>query len=143
MRLRYRGSILGVAWTLLNPLSELLVLLFVFNVILPQNVPDFGTFLFTGLLAYAWFSTSLNFATGAIVNNRELIRNPAVPSSILPVVTVASTLVHYLLSLPVLFFLLKIDGIRLTSAVLFLPVIIAIQFTLTLSLSYPLAAVHV
>lgn len=143
MKLRYRGSALGVAWTLLNPLAELLVLLFIFDVVLPLNIKNYGPFLFTGLLVYGWFQTSLTFATGAIVHNRELIRRPGVPSSILPIATVASTLVHFLLSLPILFVLLMIDRIQITSAVLMLPVLIAIQFAFTLSLAYPLATVHV
>jgi lipopolysaccharide transport system permease protein len=143
MKLRYRGSALGVAWTLLNPLAELLVLLFIFSVVLPLNIPNYGSFLFTGLLVYSWFQSSLNFATGAIVNNRELIRRPGVPSGILPIVTVASTLLHFILSLPALVLLLMISNTKMTSAVLALPALIAVQFVLILSLAYPLATVHV
>src|SRR4029078_1956831 len=84
IKLRYRGSLLGIAWTLLNPLAELLVLLFVFGTVLRLDVPNFDAYLFPGLLVYGWFQTSLNFATGAIVGNRELVRRPGVPSVILP-----------------------------------------------------------
>jgi len=143
IKLRYRGSLLGIAWTLLNPLAELLVLLFVFGTVLRLDVPNFGAYLFTGLLVYGWFQTSLNFATGAIVGNRELVRRPGVPSVILPIVTVASNLVHFVLSLPILFGLLMVSGIHLTSAVLALPLLIAIQFVLTAGLAYPVAAIHV
>src|SRR5262245_5509146 len=143
MKLRYRGSLLGMAWTLLNPLAELLVLLFIFEAVLPLNIPNYASFLFTGLLVYGWFHSSLFYATVAIVNNRDLIRRPDVPISILPIVSVASTLLHFLLSLPVLFVLLLGSGVHLTSAVLELPVLIGIQFILTLALAYPLATVHV
>lgn len=143
MKLRYRGSVAGLGWTLLNPLSELLVLLFVFGVILPLGIPNYGAFLFTGLLAYAWFSTSLGFSAGAVVGSRELVKAPGIPSTILPVVTVASTLVHFLMSLPILFALVLFSGVPVTAHVLFLPVLIAIQFILILSLAYPLAIVNV
>lgn len=143
MKLRYRGSVLGMAWTLLNPLTELLVLLFIFDRVLPLNIPNYGPFLFTGLLVYGWFQTALTFATGAIVHNRELIRRPGVSSIVLPIATVASTLIHFLFSLPVLFVLLLFSGIHFTSAVLALPVLIVLQFVFTLSLTYPLATVHV
>lgn len=143
MSLRYKGSLLGQAWTLLNPLAELLVLLFVFNAVLSLDIPNYAPFLFIGLLAYGWFQTSLFYATGAIVNNRELIKRPGFPSAILPIVTVGSTLVHFLLSLPILFVLLLVNRIPITIAVATVPAVIAVQFLLTLSLAYPLAAAHV
>jgi lipopolysaccharide transport system permease protein len=143
VHLRYRGSALGMAWTLLNPLTELLVLMFIFGVVLPIKIPNYAAFLFIGLVAYSWFSSALMFATGAIVNNRELIKRPGVPVGILPIATVASTLVHFLLSLPVLFGLLIVTGVRMTGAVVLLPLVIGIQFVLILSVAYPLAALNV
>jgi lipopolysaccharide transport system permease protein len=143
IKLRYRGSLLGIAWTLLNPLAELLVLLFVFGSVLRVNFPYFGAYLFTGLLVYGWFQNSLNLATGAIVGNRELVRRPGVPSVILPIVTVASNLVHFILSLPILLGLLILSGIHITSAVLALPVLIAIEFVFIVGLAYPVATIHV
>jgi ABC-type polysaccharide/polyol phosphate export systems, permease component len=143
IKLRYRGSLLGIAWTLLNPLAELLVLLFVFGSVFRVNIPNFGAYLFTGLLVYGWFQNSLNLATGAIVGNRELVRRPGVPPAILPIVTVASNLVHFLLSLPVLFGLLILNGIHVTSAVLALPLLIAIEFVFIAGLAYPVATIHV
>src|SRR5690349_8514035 len=88
IKLRYRGSVLGVLWTMVNPLAELLVLLFVFGVVLRVDIRNFSSYLFTGLIVYGWFQNSLNFATGAVVGNRELVRRPGVPVAILPIVTV-------------------------------------------------------
>lgn len=143
MKLRYRGSLLGIAWTLLNPLTELVVLLVVFSTVLRVNIPNYAAYLFTGLLVYGWFQSSLNYATGAIVNNRELIRRPGVPSAILPIVTVASNLVHFLLSLPILFVLLLASQVPITIAVLALPILIAVEFLLILGFAYPIATMHV
>jgi len=143
LKLRYRGSLLGIAWTLLNPLSELLVLLIVFGMVLRVNIPHYAAYLFTGLLAYGWFQSSLNQATGAIVNNRELVRRPGVPSIILPIVTVASNLVHFLLSLPILFALLILSHVEITSAILALPILIGVEFVLILGFAYPVATMHV
>jgi lipopolysaccharide transport system permease protein len=78
-----------------------------------------------------------------VVSNRDLIRRPNVPLAVLPIVSVASTLLHFLLSLPVLGVLLAVSGVRLTSAVLVLPLLIGVQFVLILALAYPLAALHV
>jgi lipopolysaccharide transport system permease protein len=143
MKLRYKRSVMGIAWTLLNPLAELLVLLFIFTVVLPLDIPNYTSFLFTGILAYGWFQSSLLFATGAIVNNRELIKRPGFPMFTLPIVAVASNLIHYLLALPILILFLYASGIYLTTAALALVPLIALQFILTLGLAYVVATIHV
>lgn len=143
VKLRYRGSAFGMAWTLLNPIAELLVLMFIFGTVIRLRIPNYASFLFTGLLVYTWFSSSLTHATAAIVSNRDLVRRPSVPLAVLPIVSVAGTLIHFLMSLPVLFALLIWSGVHLTAAALALPLLIAVQFVLILALAYPLATIHV
>ncbi len=144
MKLRYKRSVLGFAWSLLNPLSQLLVLQFIFGFVLPVNIPNYFSFLFTGLLPWSWFQSSLFAATSTIVDNRELIKQPGFPVALLPTVTVTSHLVHFLLALPILLlFLIILEGSRLTSAILALPLVIALQFILTLGLAYLVATFHV
>src|SRR5690349_12948841 len=94
MKLRYKRSILGVGWSLLNPLLNLLVFRFIFEEVLPVNVPNFTSFLFTGMLVWNWFQMSLTFATMTVVDNREMIKRPAFPIAILPAVTITSYLIH-------------------------------------------------
>jgi homopolymeric O-antigen transport system permease protein len=143
IKLRYQGSLLGIAWTLLNPLAELLVLLFIFGVVLRVDIPNYSAYLFTGLIVYGWFQSSLNFATTSITSNRELVRRPGVPLVILPIVTVASNLVHFILSLPILFALMIVTNVQISSTVLALPILIAIEFVVILALAYPVATLHV
>jgi lipopolysaccharide transport system permease protein len=141
--LRYRRSVLGLLWTLLNPLAQLLVLNLVFSRVLPLNIPDYPLFLFTGLLAWNWFQASLYSGTGSIVENRDLIRRPGFPSAVLPVVMVVSYFIHFLLALPILLLFMFLSGIHLSSAILSLPVIFATQFILILGLIYLTAAIQV
>lgn len=143
MKLRYKRSMLGILWTLLNPLLQLLILSFVFRSVMNVEIPRYTSFLFTGLLAWIWFQGSLNQATGTIVTNRELLKHPGFPVPILPIVTVTSHLIHFLLALPVLWLFLMLDGGHVTSAVLALPLVMALQFVWTLSLAYLMAACHV
>ncbi len=143
MKLRYKRSVLGLAWSLLNPLAQLLVFNFVFRLVLPVNIPKYSSFLFSGLLAWNWFASSLLLSTGAIVDNRDLVKRPGFPAAILPTVRVTSDLVHYLLALPVLVIFLLLDGTRLTIAILALPVVVALQFAVTLGLVYLIATLHV
>jgi ABC-type polysaccharide/polyol phosphate export permease len=143
LKLRYKRSILGIAWSLLNPLAQLLIFVFLFHKVFPLNIPNYPLFVFSGVLAWTWFQSSLFLATGAITDNRELIRRPGFPAAILPVVIVMSSLIHFLLALPILLLFVLIAGIHLTSAILMLLVVIALQFLLTLSLAYLVATFHV
>jgi lipopolysaccharide transport system permease protein len=143
MKLRYKGSVLGIAWSLLNPLAQLIVFGFVFRFILPLNIPNYTAFLFSGLLVWSWFQSSLFASATAIVDGRNLIKRPGFPAAILPIVTVTANLIHFLLALPVLLLFLGITGIPLHTTVLFLPLLIVLQFFFTLSLSYTIATFHV
>ena len=121
MKLRYKRSVLGIAWSLLHPLAQLLVFYFIFDLVLPLNIPNYPMFLFTGLLAWSWSQSALLQATIAIVENGDLIKRPGFPAAILPAVTVTSHLVHFLLALPLLLLLVVIGGSQVTDTILALP----------------------
>ncbi|MGF1482217.1 MAG: ABC transporter permease [Cyanophyceae cyanobacterium] len=143
MKLLYKRSVLGVAWTLINPLLQLAVFAFVFQLVLKVEIPQYASFVFTGLLVWTWFQNSLFQATGVIIANRPLIRQPGFPNEILPIVITTTGLIHFLLALPVLIVFLLIDGIPLKPTVLLLPILQALQFAFTVSLAYILAALNV
>ena len=143
IKLRYKRSVMGFAWSLLNPLAQLLVFGFVFTTVLPLDIPNYAVFLCSGLLPWTWFSGALYEAANSVVENRELIRRPGFPTAVLPIVTVLSHLVHFVLALPVLLLFLWVASIPFTWAILALPLVIALQFVFMLSLAYLLSAVHV
>ena len=143
MKLLYKRSALGIAWTLINPLLQLAVFSFVFRSVIPINIPQFSSFAFSGLLIWTWSQTALFQATGLITSNKALIRQPNFPTAILPVVTTMTGLIHFLLALPVLIIFLAIDGIQPSSVLFLLPLLMVIQFVLTVGLAYPLAALNV
>ncbi len=144
IKLLYNRSALGIAWMLINPLMQLVVYAFVFGILLVNNsIPNFTSYIFSGLLVWTWFQGSLTEATGAIVHNRALIRQPGFPVAVLPVVNVATGLIHFLMSLPILLIFLWIDGIELHAGLLLLPLLMALQFALTVSLAYVLASLNV
>jgi homopolymeric O-antigen transport system permease protein len=143
LKLRYKRSVLGIAWSLLNPLLQLAVFSFVFRFLIPLHIPDYTLFLFSGILMWSWFQASLFSATAAIVDNAVLIRQPGFPSAILPVVTVMSNTINFLLALPVLLGFVWASGHHPNLSLLALPFVILVQFILTLSISYYLAILHV
>ena len=110
LKLRYKRSFLGLAWSLLVPLAQMAVLYVVFRHLLPLNIPAFTTFLLTGILPWTWFQGSLLAASGAIANNREVVRQVGFPLAVLPAITVISQLIHFLLAMPILVASLLLDG---------------------------------
>jgi lipopolysaccharide transport system permease protein len=143
IKLRYKRSLLGMLWSLLNPLTHLVVLVFLFQRVMPLNIPNYPLFVFTGVLAWGWFSTALPAATVSITGNRELIRQPGFPVAILPAVPVLSNLVHFAIAMGLVVVVVIVRGGSPTAAVVILPLIIALQFLVTLSLGYFTAALQV
>jgi len=143
LKLQYKRSIFGIAWSLLNPLVMLLVFNFLFTLVLDLQIPRYSSFAFSGLLVWNWFQMSLLQSATAITSSRELIRQPGFPAAILPAVTVTTNLVHFLLALPVLALLLLTGEVKLSSMLLALPLLMALQFLLTLSLAYLIATTNV
>jgi lipopolysaccharide transport system permease protein len=136
IKLRYNRSILGIGWSLAVPLAQLAILNFVFGVILPFHIPDFTTYLFSGLLPWTWFQSSLLAVTKATRQNKDLLQQVGFPVGILPVITVTSQFFHFVLALPILFAFLWFDGKSLSIAIVALPAVMALQFLLTLGISY-------
>lgn len=143
MKLLYKRSTLGIAWTLISPLLQLAVFSFLFRSVVPLNIPKFSSFAFSGLLIWSWSQTALFKSTGLITSNKALIRQPNFAPAILPVVTTMTGLIHFLLALPVLIIFLAIDGVPLKPVLFLLPLLMLIQFFLTVSFAYPLAALNV
>ena len=74
LRARYRGSLLGFLWSFLNPLLLMMVYVLVFSVYLRVPMERYAVFLFTGLLPWLWFSSSLGHAAGVIVGSGALVK---------------------------------------------------------------------
>lgn len=143
LKLRYKRSMLGIGWTLLNPLMQLLVFTFVFRGVLQLNMPHFASSVFCGLLVWNWFQSSLTDGTGIINASPTLIRQPGFPNIILPLVVILVHMVHFVLAIPVLVLFLMIDGVMLRAVFLELPLLMLLQLGFTAGLAYILAATNV
>jgi lipopolysaccharide transport system permease protein len=143
IKLRYRRTALGVIWLFVFPVFQIVVLNFVFTVVLPTRVVKYSVFVAIGVLIWTWFQTSLVMATTAITGNRELVRRPGMPTSILPVTTVATNMVLLLMAAPAIVGLVLFSGGHVGSAVVVLPVAVVVQFALTLGLAYMVASLNV
>ena len=143
VKIQFKRSSLGVIWSLANPLFQFFVFGFLFAKVLSVSVPRYSTHAFTGLLVWTWFQAALTQGVRAMTGNRELIKRPGFPVSILPIVAVVTPWVHFLWALPVLFLFILLDKAPIGWAVSFLPVLMLLQGLLSLSLVYLLAALNV
>lgn len=139
---RYRGSVLGFLWTLLNPLLLMGVYSLVFTVYARMEMENYGAFVFTGLLPWLWFVSSLTEGANSIVGSGSLITKAMFPPEVLPIVSVLANGVNFLLGLPVLFAVLAVSGISPSPSLVALPLLLLVQTVIVLGLVFLLAALN-
>ncbi|MFQ5790179.1 MAG: ABC transporter permease, partial [Acidobacteriota bacterium] len=144
LKARYRGSVLGFFWSFINPLLQLLIYTFVFTYVMPGRfeAEPYPLFLFTGILPWTWFSSSVLESSFVLINSGNLIKKILFPAEVLPVVVVLSNGVHFLLGLPILFAFLVYYG-KIPASIVFLPAIMLLQLVFTLGVSLFIAALAV
>jgi lipopolysaccharide transport system permease protein len=143
LRLLHKRSRLGVAWTLANPIVQLVVFTSILGRVLTVDVPYYPLFLCCGLLCWNAFSESLTMAAGSIANAPNVLYQPGFRPFVMPVVVVTIGLIHFVLSLSILAVLLAYYRVLPGWPVVALPVLLGIQSLLTLALALPLAALTV
>lgn len=120
--LRYRGSVLGYLWTLLNPLLLLSVYRLVFSQFMRAvTIDHYAVFLFVGILPWLWLSSSLNNGVLSIANGSSLITRVCVPPQVLPAVVVLSNFANFLFALPVAVAAAALSGLVPAPAMIVLP----------------------
>lgn len=149
---RYRGSILGFAWSFLNPLLMLVVYTFVFSVVFKarwgevgreESRVDFALTLFSGLIIFNLFAETVNRAPGLVLSNVNYVKKVIFPLEILPLVSIGGVFFHALMSLLVLLIsLLLIKGFIPWTA-LYIPFIVLPLLITSLGISWFLAALTV
>ena len=141
--LRYKHSVLGLLWSLLLPLTQLLVLVFLFQAVVPLNIEAYPAFVFSAILPWGWFSNSLSSACNLFINNRDLVRHPNFAPASLTLINTLSNLIAFLVALPLLLIVLVVYGRPLTPALFLLPLLLLIQGILTAGLSLIIATWNV
>lgn len=124
LRVRYRGSVLGYLWSMMNPLLYMSILTFVFSHIVRFKVEHYAAFVLSGILVWNLFSQSVGGGAHSIVNNGALLRKVKVPKSIFPAAAVCSVLVNFVLALVPYAIIATVTGLTLTPWLLLLPVLL-------------------
>ncbi len=141
---RYKGSVLGFLWTFLNPLFQLVVYTMVFSVIMKTGIKDYYLYLFVALIPWIFFSTCLTGGSNCILAQQDMVKKIYFPREVLPVAYVTSQFVNMLLSFLVIFAVLVSVNYTLNlQAILYLPLIMAIEYILSLGLTMLMGALTV
>lgn len=148
---RYRGSAMGLLWSLLTPLCMLLIYTFVFSVVfkarwgegLEQGRGQFALILFAGLIVHGLFADVLQRAPQIILAHTNYVKKVVFPLEVLPVVQLLAASFHALVSLGVLLLAQLVLGPPLSWTVVFLPLVALPLLLLTLGLAWLLASIGV
>jgi len=142
LKVRYRRSVIGFLWTMLQPLLMLLVFHVVFSAIFRFDVKNYPVYALAGILFWNFFSQSITTSMNSLRGNASLLTKIPVPHVVFPVATTVSGVVNLLFALIPLFAILVVTGHPLRPSLFFLPVsiLIAAAFTLGAGLALsPLA----
>lgn len=144
LRARYKGSVLGFLWSLLNPLMMMAVFTVVFTLIMPNNaLPNYPIFLLCGLLPWNYFSAGVMTGIHSVVSNANLVKKVYFPREVLPIASALAQLVNFLLALVVLFALLFVFQASLSPRLWMLPIVILIQTSFIIGIVLFLSAINV
>lgn len=147
---RYRGSIMGILWSFLNPLLMLSVYTIIFSVVFQarwgsgsHSKTEFAVVLFAGLLMFNLFAECINRSPSLILSNVNYVKKVVFPLEILPVVTLLSAMFHALISLGVWFIAYSLFFGLPHATVLLLPLIVLPFVMFIMGLSWVLASLGV
>lgn len=141
IRGKYKGSFLGVVWSFLNPLLSVVVYAIIFPYIMRMEMDNYLIYLITGIIPWTFFTMSVNSGMISILVNANIIKKVYFPRIILPISSVTSALVNFLISLVIVAVFILFSGIGFSLNLLFLPIVVIIQFVFQLGIIFILSAI--
>lgn len=145
IRGRYKGSFLGILWSFINPLLQVVVYWIVFPYLMGRGAMDgenYLIYLITGLIPWSFFMTTVASGTTIIKANAGIIKKVYFPREILPISTVASGLVNFFISCIIIICFLIGTGTGISVQILLVPVIALVEATLALGIVFILSALN-
>lgn len=143
IRGKYKGSWLGILWTFLNPLLMLAVYSFVFPYILRVNVENYTIFMIVALIPWNFFTAAIQTGTGSVVANGNILKKVYFPREIIPISITTSQLVNFLITCLIMFVFIIFSGVGFSWHIVIFPLLILIQYLITLAFTFILSAITV
>ena len=143
LRIRYRRSVLGFFWTLLNPLFSLAIITLAFSYIFGRDIKTFGIFLFAGMLPYQFMNNAAVQATESLVTAEGYLKRVYLPKLLFPLISVSIEFVNFIFSLFALYFIALLFGAGFSPTIFLLPLVIIILFFFSFGLGLVLSILDV
>jgi len=143
IRKRYKRSVLGFLWVMLDPLLMMLVMYLVFAGLFGRTINNYPAYVISGITMWQLFAQGTKVSSMAFINNRSLLSKLYMPKSIFPVSVVASSLVHFIFALVPLFVIALISGVDISRDILLIPVVVLLLFLFSLGISLTLSTLAV
>jgi ABC-2 type transport system permease protein len=119
---RYKRSVLGVAWTMLNPLGTMLVLSVAFSQVFGREVEGYAAYVLSGLIAWTFFAQTTNAAISHLVWGGGMLKRIYIPRTVFALSALGTGLINLVLSIIPLIIVMLATGVPIKSTILFLPV---------------------
>lgn len=144
LRGRYKGSVLGFLWTYINPLCQIIVYSAVFSVIFRVQIEKFYLYLTIGMMPWVFFNTSVQGGSTCIRAQSDLVKKIYFPREVIPISYVTSAFVNMLLSFIIVFLVVFAAGWGFNPlALLYLPLIMAMEYLLALGIAFIVSSITV
>ena len=143
IKVRYKSTWLGYAWSIANPLAFALIYFIAFGMVMQVQIPQYSVFLIAGLFPWQWLANSINAAPTIFLGNSTLLRRVRFPRNLLLASTVLNDGIHFLLSIPIILaFLLIYHRVPSWSWLIGIPLLVLAQGMMVYGLALALASLN-
>lgn len=143
IRGKYKNSFLGVLWSFLNPLLQIVVYAIVFPLILKNEQENYVIFLCCGLIPWTFFATAITRTSTTIVENGNIIKKVFFPREILPISIVTSEAVNFIISTIIILAFVIGGGLGITKYIMYYPLVLLIQYVLLLAIGFFVSSITI
>lgn len=143
IRGKYKKSFFGLIWSFLNPLLQLAVYAFIFPIILKVQQENYVIFVCSALIPWTFFTTVVAQSSGIIIGNANIIKKVYFPREILPISVTTSAAINFLISTLIILAFVLFSGLGITWHIVFYPLVLMVQYILSLGISFILSSVTV
>ena len=143
IRGKYKNSFLGVLWSFLNPLLQIIVYALIFQVILKNPQENYAIFLCCGLIPWTFFSSTTTRSAFTMIENGNIIKKVYFPREILPISIVTSEAVNFMISTIIILGFVIFGGIGISKYIVFYPLVLLAQYLLLIGLSLIISSISV
>lgn len=143
IRGKYKNSFLGVLWSFLNPLLQIVVYAIVFQMILKNPQEDYAIFICCGLIPWTFFSSAITRSAFTMVENGNILKKVYFPREILPISIVTSEAVNFLISTIIIIAFVIFGGLGISKYVVFYPLVLLAQYLLLIAISFIISSISV